>query len=581
MMPVSLHQMLYAVALSLLGAGSGFALGYGIFQDRYQPREYQGQYFGGLPVIGAALALLLVPDLKITGEIIAVVGVVTAFAVLGMIRDFTKIPLSGILPYQILLIIIGVFFGLDVPHPVRGMWVLLSLIWPMTIMYCLKLASLVYEMPFLLCIGSSVTFLLFFPHQQATPPWVVILTIGLMIVTGFCLFFLWKGKKGFLGDSGLLAIGYLLVAISMLGRSKRLLMFALLVPSMVVIYPFVLISLLIMSSYLGNELYSAEGRDRKSNYRWNLSRPRLIVLSSLIFLCLNFLGLFLMVTVPWWAYVALFLLFVASVVSFVRTFAHKSSPDLPAEGSRIHILGIPIDVLTPVGVLNRFEEFLGARDGFHHVVTADSLAIFRAFKDKPFGRMVSRASLVLPDGAGLIWASDFLGAPLPSRVPGIALVSELCQRSISKGWSLYFLGAKPGVAQAAAQTLSEQHPGLNIAGTHHGFFHEGSPTEDAVIEDILLKKPDILLVALGVPKQELFIQRLRPLVTRAVAIGVGGSFDVLSGTLPRAPVFMQQFALEWLFRLWKEPRRLFRIMKIPWFVLAVIRAKWQEQEIVL
>lgn len=506
---------------------------------------------------------------------------VAGFVFLGMIRDFHRSQFKVLLPYQILLIIFGGYFEIIVYHDVRALSVIFTIIWPLMIVYCLKLASLVFEMPFLLCLGSGVTFLLFFPSQQTTPPWAEIFTLGLIVVSVFVLLFQLKDKRGFLGDSGLFALGYLLAAISMLGRSKTILVLSLLVPSMVIIYPFVLTCFLIMYSYLGNRLYLSDPKERKFLYRWTLSRGWLIFFSTTVFVCLNLLALFIRVQVSWYGYFALGLIFVVAIAAFVRTFARKYAEILPTIGSRISILEIPIDVVDSKNVIERVKQFLAEPQGLFHIITADSLAVFRAYREKSFKRIFQRASLILPDGAGLIWAADFLGTPLPSRVPGIALVDDLTGFAAENGSSIYFLGSKPGIAQKAALIMKEKHPKLVISGYHHGVFHEGSVIEDEVLEEISKKKPDVLFVALGVPKQESFIQKLRPMASGIVAIGVGGSFDVVSGNIPRAPEIMQRFALEWLFRLWKEPRRFSRILRIPRFVLAVIRAKWQEKDFML
>jgi N-acetylglucosaminyldiphosphoundecaprenol N-acetyl-beta-D-mannosaminyltransferase len=574
--------ILHALAAAALGCTAGYGLGYLVFLDENRkPRDFHGHYFGGLPILGAISGLLLTPGFSGQKEILALTATLAGFVILGMVRDFRKTAFRVLLPYQILLVIFGAFFGIEIVYRTRGLGVILTVCWPVVIMYCLKLASLIFEMPFLLCLGSGITFLLFFADQAATPPVSVILTLGMIVVSASGLFFLLKSRKGFLGDSGLFALGYLLAAISMLGRSKTLLMFGLLVPSMVIFYPFVLISLLIMSSYLGNELYLVDPKERKASYKWYLTRGHLVFFSAVVFFCLNLFALFVRVRMPLSGYLALGIIFLGAIATFIRTFARKSAENPPAMGTRIQILGVPMDVVDSGAAIEQVNAFLQRREGLFHIVTADSLAVFRAFRDKAFGRIVQRASLVVPDGAGLIWSADFLGTPLPARVPGIGLVEDICRAAEQKGWSVFFLGARPGIAEEAVKVLSGRFPGLKVAGMHHGYFYEGSQTEDQVLADIVTAKPDVLLAALGVPKQENFIQRLRLLANGMVAVGVGGSFDVISGNIPRAPQLMQRFALEWLFRLWKEPRRLSRIMRIPWFVLAVIRAKWQEKEFVV
>ncbi len=517
----------------------------------------------------------------LSNESFFLVLVLSGFAVIGFIRDVSKTQVSILFPYQILLIIFGAYWGIIVPHAEKWVEVLLTVSWPLLIIYCLKLASIVFEMPFLLCLGSGVTFLLFFSDQAATPPEAAIFTICLVSVCVFYLAFLILGKRGFSGDSGLFALGYLLAAISMIGKSKSLLLFGLLVPSMVIFYPLVLFSLILMISYLGNELYQSEGKERKISFKWMLPRERLIVLSGTVFLGLNFLVLLFLQAAYWYGYLALVILFGASLASFIKAFAKREPVALPEIGSRIKLLGYPLEVIDTAMVLDKVAAFLESPKGLFHILTADSLAILRATRDKSFSRIFHRASLVLPDGAGLLWAADFLGTPLHSRIPGVGLVSDLCRIAANRGWAVFFIGGRPGIAEKAVEKLVEKFPGLKVSGVNHGFFHEGSRDEESILKNLKKLRPDIVLVALGVPRQENFIQRLRDFTDKAVAVGVGGSFDVISGSIPRAPEIMQRFALEWLFRLWKEPKRFGRIMQIPWFVLAVIKAKWQEEEFVV
>ncbi|MBI3037590.1 WecB/TagA/CpsF family glycosyltransferase, partial [bacterium] len=411
---------------------------------------------------------------------------------------------------------------------------------------------------------------------MATPPWAIVFTLGLIIVSALILIPVLFGRYVMIGDSGLFSLGYLLAGVSMLGFSKSLLMFGLLIPSMVTVYPFFMICLLIVTSYLGNELYQMNLKDRRSSYAWTLSRERLIVFSGLLFIVLNFAGLLVSIQASWEAYLALLLLFLASGASFARAFAKKKIANPSNCENKFRVLGQWIDIISPEETIERVSKFLEKPTGVFHIVTADSLALLRAYRNPEFSGIMSRAGLIVPDGAGLSWAIDFLGSPITSRVPGVALVSQLCERASRNNWPVYFLGGNNGIAAKSAKILSDRFPGLKVLGTQCGFFLEGSEEEHAIIQEIRDTAPKILFVAMGVPKQEYFINRMRLLFPPLVAIGVGGSFDVISGVLPRAPVLMQRFALEWLFRLWKEPRRFQRILSIPRFVIAILRTKWNE-----
>jgi N-acetylglucosaminyldiphosphoundecaprenol N-acetyl-beta-D-mannosaminyltransferase len=151
----------------------------------------------------------------------------------------------------------------------------------------------------------------------------------------------------------------------------------------------------------------------------------------------------------------------------------------------------------------------------------------------------------------------------------VNLVGEICALSADKGYRVYLLGAAPGVAELAAERLRLRYPGCNIVGARHGFFPEDS--DDVVAREVAATKPDVLLVAMGMPAQERFITRTRGIIGAPVAIGVGGSFDVFSGKTKRAPRWVQRLRLEWLWRVILNPRKMSKVKSLPKFVLAVLR----------
>ncbi len=216
-------------------------------------------------------------------------------------------------------------------------------------------------------------------------------------------------------------------------------------------------------------------------------------------------------------------------------------------------------------------ETLIQSEGQHMVATADSSMIFDAQSDSELRSILEAADLVTPDSSGVIWAGKRRGEPFPEKVSGVDLVARLCELSAQKGYKIAILGAAPGVAETAAEKLTLQFPGCNIVGTRHGFF----PTEsdEVVAEEIGALKPDILFVAMGIPRQEKFIARHKSLHRAKVAIGVGGSFDVYSGKAKRAPVFIQKAKMEWLWRLLQNPSKYKKTMKLPRFMFAVMRSK--------
>ncbi|MDR7433906.1 MAG: WecB/TagA/CpsF family glycosyltransferase [Armatimonadota bacterium] len=252
----------------------------------------------------------------------------------------------------------------------------------------------------------------------------------------------------------------------------------------------------------------------------------------------------------------------------------RQKPEQPGQrdgqGDQVHLLGVRIDLLSMEEAVARIEQFI--QDGSpHHVVTADASAILRAYEDPRFREILGNASLVVPDGIGVVWAARLFGRHVPERVPGVELVERLCALSAEKGYTVFLLGAAPGVAEEAARVLSTRYPGLRVVGTHHGYFRPEE--EEGILARIQGNRPHLLFVALGVPAQEAWIARHRDILGVPVSIGVGGSFDVLSGRLRRAPRWMQRLGLEWLFRLLQEPWRWRRILALPRFVWLVAKAR--------
>lgn len=215
----------------------------------------------------------------------------------------------------------------------------------------------------------------------------------------------------------------------------------------------------------------------------------------------------------------------------------------------MEILGIHVDNLTMSEALQKIQGFLEDRRQ-HYIVTINPEFIVRAQKDDDFRKILNQANLAIPDGTGIIWASRWLGEPLKERVAGTDLVERIMNRESGIRDRIFLLGGRGGVAEKIAGQW------LKIAG-----FAED--TENAeLFARIRQCQPNILLVALGAPKQEKWIaDNLAKVPSVKLAIGVGGAFDFLSQKIKRAPVFMQKIGLEWLWRFMKEPKRLPRIFR--------------------
>lgn len=204
--------------------------------------------------------------------------------------------------------------------------------------------------------------------------------------------------------------------------------------------------------------------------------------------------------------------------------------------------------------------------GAHLVVTLGVEMVMRAEKDRDFFHIVNDASLVVPDSVGILWGCSKLGHKLQERVPGVDLFYESARNREKYPWRIFLLGAKPGVAEKAAEIMKKDYPGYNVVGAHHGYFKE----DEEVIDKITSANPDVLFVAMGSPAQEKWFVKHRERLGNVVALGVGGSLDVVAGNVKRAPVFFQKTGLEWFHRLITQPHRAGRMIALPAFVVKVL-----------
>ena len=226
-------------------------------------------------------------------------------------------------------------------------------------------------------------------------------------------------------------------------------------------------------------------------------------------------------------------------------------------------MGVGFDNLTKSEFTAKAENMLqnGERG---YVVTPNAEIVYESMHDDGFRQLLNDASMVLPDGAGVVLGAKILGTPVKEKVAGIEFGEEVCKLLAKNGGKLYLLGGKPGIAKAAGEKLTEKYPGLQICGAADGYFKD----EAAVIAQINEAKPDVLFVCLGAPKQEKFIKEHFEELDVTLMLGLGGSLDGYAGVAQRAPRWMIDLSLEWLYRLLKEPRRIGRMMRLPKFVAA-------------
>jgi N-acetylglucosaminyldiphosphoundecaprenol N-acetyl-beta-D-mannosaminyltransferase len=222
--------------------------------------------------------------------------------------------------------------------------------------------------------------------------------------------------------------------------------------------------------------------------------------------------------------------------------------------SRVTLYGVGVDPITLDQSLAWIDETIA---GGHHrrIVTLNTTGLMLAERLPFYREFVANADLVVADGQPLVWLAPLFGHRLPARVAGIDLVQQLATQAEARGYSIYLLGAETDTVEAATAELRRRHPQLRIAGHHHGYLGDGAADVAAAIGR---SGAAVLLVGMGSPRQERFIDDYWSDLGVNIAIGVGGSFEVLAQRLHRAPRWLQRLGLEWAFRMLQEPRRLAR-----------------------
>jgi N-acetylglucosaminyldiphosphoundecaprenol N-acetyl-beta-D-mannosaminyltransferase len=235
--------------------------------------------------------------------------------------------------------------------------------------------------------------------------------------------------------------------------------------------------------------------------------------------------------------------------------------------SRQKVLGYPVDLLDETSALEIVEAAWRAEKGLH-VVTLNAEMVVAAQQDQRLDRIIRHAHMIIPDGAGVVWAIRLTGHHV-DRLPGIDLAQALLSSAAAKGIGVALLGGRQEVLASLLEVLPRLHPGLKIVAHHNGYF--SSEEEAKVVEDIAQSGPQLVLLALGAPKQEYFADQWRSRLNKAVIVGVGGSFDVWTGSVKRAPESFQRLHLEWLYRLLQEPWRFKRMSStLPKFAFQVL-----------
>lgn len=257
--------------------------------------------------------------------------------------------------------------------------------------------------------------------------------------------------------------------------------------------------------------------------------------------------------------------------------ARRTTSVPPQEGTRppsVEILDVRIDCVNFAQTLALIEEWIAAAAiparVTRQICTANPEFVMHARRDPRFAVTLRAADLCVPDGGGLLWAARRQGVVLEERVTGSDGIYRICARAAQVGWRVFLLGAAPGVAAQAAKRLQQRYPGLAVVGVA-----SASPTDQDwpnIHGQLQQTQPDILFVAYGHPRQDLWIAQHRHELTAAVAMGVGGAFDFVAGVATRAPLWMQRFGVEWLYRLITQPWRWRRMLALPHFAWLVLRS---------
>lgn len=228
------------------------------------------------------------------------------------------------------------------------------------------------------------------------------------------------------------------------------------------------------------------------------------------------------------------------------------------KNEKINVLGIDFDAVTKTEATEAIFHTARQREAPYSVFTPNALISTFCYDDASLREVVNSASLVLADGVGVIGAAKRQGTPLPERVTGIDTADAVMARLAAVGGSVYLVGGEQGIAQSAASALCKKHKGLRVLGTSDGFFED----EEALVKEISRLSPDLLLVGMGFPKQELFISRNKDKLSVGAAMGVGGAIDVWAGKVRRAPAVFVKLHFEWLWRMLCQPKRFLGLWRL-------------------
>ena len=548
-----------------------------------------------------------------TGMVFKIAGIVICsvlMVILGRVDRKRKLPTGVKLIFQVLISLIIIYSGVKIEFlrapstSSEGYLYLSYLSIPLTIIWLISITNSIGQAdelgditPYIVFI-ASLTFLVVSLIQRQGLILAEALSLIMAAISFIFIKYVPRGKF----SSYYMSFGFILAVIAIVGVSKSTAALTLLIPLLILGVPIIDSSYSIVANYARNEspgpdiggkfpLFSESGsrsrlRQKLQSYGFSAQGANLTIIGVSLYLSLSafiisiYQNFYLLITLTAFGWMAFELL-----KNKVQSEELIIGRDILT--SRIKLFQVGIDQVDNQETIQKIEKFIVSKKP-HQIVTPDTLAVLRARKDPEYHAILKSADLVTPDGAGILWAATTLNYPLPERVTGIDIIHNICRLAAKKRYSLYLLGSYHGVASDAALNLTEKYPGIKIAGTHHGYFscedsqncedvknsnRDKNKEEKKIIAEIKEKRPDILLVGMGVPKQEKWISKNLDKLDIPVCMGVGGSFDVLSGRIPRAPLWMQRHGMEWIYRSIKQPNRVFQVFALFYFIWLVILGK--------
>lgn len=539
-----------------------------------------------------------------TGIVFKIAGIIICsvlMVILGRVDKKRKLPAGIKLLFQVLISLIIISSGIRIeflraPSSSGGYLYLSYLSIPLTVIWLISITNSIGQAdelgdiaPYIIFIASLTFLVVSLVQRQGL---ILAETLSLIMATISFIFIKYIPRGKF--SSYYMSFGFMLAVIAIVGVSKSTAALTLLIPLLILGVPIIDSSYSIVANYASQESSAIEkyplflgGRSRLrqklQSCGFSAQGANVTIIGVSLYLSLAALvisiyqNFYLLLTLTAFGWMAFELL-------KNKVWSEELIIERDILNSRIKLFQVGFDQMDNEKTIQKIEEFIITKKP-HQIVTPDTLAVLRARKDSEYYNILKSADLVTPDGVGILWATTTLNHPLPERVTGIDIIHNMCRLAAKKGYSLYLLGSYPDVAKEAALNLYRKYPGIRIAGAHHGYFNcedcenikngniVWNKKEEEIVAEIKEKRPDILLVGMGVPKQEKWINKNLNRLDVPVCIGVGGSFDVLSGRIPRAPLWMQRHGMEWIYRSIKQPNRAFRTLALFYFIWLVILGK--------